>query len=107
MTNPLIHQRCVNHAMREAVARCLECRGFFCRECVTEHDERLICAACLRALLAPIERKLRLRLGPVLCLVQGAFGLFLLWFGFYLIARVLLWIPAAFHEVTLWATSKL
>src|ERR1700722_16968074 len=40
--------RCSNHAERLAVARCLACRNSFCRECVTEHDGRLTCAACLR-----------------------------------------------------------
>ncbi len=44
-------QRCQFHALREAVARCPECQRYFCRECVTEHDERLLCASCLRKLL--------------------------------------------------------
>lgn len=30
------------------MARCPECRRFFCRECVTEHDDQLLCASCLR-----------------------------------------------------------
>lgn len=46
----LIHQRCFNHATREAVARCPECSQFFCRECITEHDDRVICSACLKKL---------------------------------------------------------
>ena len=44
-----LEQRCSNHEMREAVSRCPVCRRSFCRECVTEHEERLVCAACLRA----------------------------------------------------------
>jgi len=40
--------RCLNHEERLAAARCLACGNSFCRECVTEHDGRLICAACLR-----------------------------------------------------------
>ncbi len=40
-------QRCMYHPSREPVGRCAECRNPFCRECVTEHDDRLICAACL------------------------------------------------------------
>ena len=43
-------QRCFNHAHREAAARCPECTHFYCRECITEHDDRVICAACLRKL---------------------------------------------------------
>jgi hypothetical protein len=41
------HQRCLHHHEREAVARCPECGHYFCRECITEHDERVICASCL------------------------------------------------------------
>jgi hypothetical protein len=39
---------CFNHTDRLASARCLECRHSFCRECITEHKGRLICAVCLR-----------------------------------------------------------
>jgi hypothetical protein len=45
-----IHQRCWNHESREAVCRCPECGRSFCRECVTEHQSRLLCAACLTRL---------------------------------------------------------
>ena len=41
-------QRCWNHEAREAVCRCPECRRSFCRECVSEHGGRLLCATCLR-----------------------------------------------------------
>ena len=50
MTAPLLQQRCWNHEAREAVCRCLGCGRSFCRECVTEHESRLLCAACLRNL---------------------------------------------------------
>ena len=50
MTSNLTFQRCFNHAAREAVARCPACGHYFCRECITEHDDRVICAACLRKL---------------------------------------------------------
>ena len=43
----LLHQRCFNHMLREAVACCPECRRYFCRECVTEHEDKVLCAACL------------------------------------------------------------
>lgn len=45
----LARQRCWSHAGREAVSRCPECRRFYCRECVTEHDGRLLCVQCLGA----------------------------------------------------------
>jgi hypothetical protein len=51
MTNAAtIYQRCWNHEGREAVCRCPECGRSYCRECVTEHQSRLLCAACLTRL---------------------------------------------------------
>jgi hypothetical protein len=47
--NPRLQDRCWNHEAREAVCRCPQCERSFCRECVTEHESRLLCAACLRA----------------------------------------------------------
>src|SRR3954471_10181065 len=44
----LLGQRCANHELREAVCRCPQCRRSLCRECVTDHEGRLVCAACLR-----------------------------------------------------------
>ena len=43
-----LHQRCWNHEDREAVCRCPQCGRSFCRECVGEHESRLLCAACLK-----------------------------------------------------------
>ena len=43
----LRHQRCYHHHGREAVVRCPECGRFYCRECVTEHDDRMLCSRCL------------------------------------------------------------
>jgi len=49
----LHHQVCLNHHAREAVAKCPDCGHFYCRECIAEHDDRVICAACLRKMLKP------------------------------------------------------
>ena len=82
-----IQQRCWNHESREAVCRCPECGNSFCRECVTEHESRLLCAACLRSLTRAREgergggrglRGLR-RLVPVAMALAGiviAWGVF-------------------------------
>jgi hypothetical protein len=97
----LTHQRCFHHAGREAVARCLECQRFFCRECVTEHDERLICAACLKKLAsAPATRKWRL--AGILHGTQFVAGIMVAWVFFFLMGRLLLSIPTSFHEGSLW-----
>jgi len=97
----LLHQRCLNHSQREAVARCPECRQFFCRECITEHDERVICAACLRKLAQSSTAGRRGFAGFRLA-VQCLAGLALAWFFFYLVGESLLALPSSFHEGTLW-----
>ncbi len=102
----LVHQRCFNHAAREAVARCPSCGRFFCRECITEHDQRVICASCLGKLLAAAPRR-RSVFGWVLPGVQGVFGLVAAWFFFHLIGEMLSSLPAAFHERTIWKTHWL
>jgi hypothetical protein len=42
-----LQQRCWNHEAREAASRCPACGRSYCRECVSEHEGRLLCAACL------------------------------------------------------------
>lgn len=82
MPNP-IHQRCWNHEAREAVCRCPECGRSFCRECVTEHAARLLCAACLKALAERTQSRaggLR-RLLPAGMLLGGILLAWLVFFG--------------------------
>ena len=102
----LLHQTCFNHATREAVARCPGCSRFYCRECVTEHDGRVMCAACLKKLAhTPLLRR------PVIarlfqltqCLACGV----LLWFFFYFIGETLASMPSKFHEGSLWKVNWL
>ncbi len=99
--NTLVQQRCQYHAGREAAARCPECKLFFCRECVSEHDDRILCAACLRQLVAPLPSPRRSFRG-ILSLAQCMLAVALVWFFFFLIGKGLLAIPSAFHEGTFW-----
>jgi len=41
-------QRCWNHGVRMAAGRCPACQFFYCRECITEHDGRMLCAGCVQ-----------------------------------------------------------
>ena len=97
----LISQRCFNHATREAVVRCPECGRFFCRECVTEHDDRMICTACLKriARVPLVKRPVFLR---ALRISQMTLGFVIAWFFFFAAGRMLLKIPTTFHEGALW-----
>ncbi|HTI97264.1 MAG TPA: hypothetical protein VL527_00065 [Dongiaceae bacterium] len=97
-----LHQQvCLHHAGREAVARCPQCGQFFCRECITEHDDRVICAACLRKLLRP-EASRRRSFAGFTRATAFLLGLMLAWTAFYWVGRILLTIPTAFHNGTLW-----
>lgn len=100
----LSQQRCLNHALREAVARCPECGHFYCRECVTDHDDRIICASCLKKLVAA-GRHARFPIASFRLLAQSLAGIVIIWLFFYLIGSTLISIPAAFHEGTLWQKS--
>lgn len=100
----LADQKCRRHALREAAARCLDCGGFFCRECVTEHDDRVICSDCLSKLAEKAKKK-----SPAFRLVfrfAGGFaGFFLVWLFFFGLGQFLLVLPSAFHEGTYWTES--
>jgi hypothetical protein len=99
MTGVLIHQRCWNHELREAVCRCPTCARYFCRECVTEHASRLLCAACLQAIAraAPARRHgSRALLAPV----AAVGGLVLSWLIFYIGGQILVEIAA--HAERTW-----
>ncbi len=97
----LASQRCLHHDTREAIARCPECGHFFCRECITEHDERVICASCLKKIAHAAEQPAR-RLWSLWPVLQGGSGLMLAWLIFYVIGRILLALPDSFHDGTMW-----
>jgi len=100
----LLHQRCFNHMLREAVARCPQCRRYFCRECVTEHDDQVLCAACLNDKIMPVTGGLT-RFGGLVRIFHFLLGAMILWIFFYYIGQILLSLPSAFHEGTLWASG--
>jgi hypothetical protein len=97
----LAAQRCRNHPAREAVARCPGCGRFFCRECISEHEGRVLCASCLAALL---HKKVapRRRLAHVRRLVLAGAGIVTAWIFFDLLGHILLKIPVSVHEGTIW-----
>jgi hypothetical protein len=99
-------QRCLHHVEREAVARCPECAQHFCRECIVEHEGRVLCSACRKNLVqreGGAAGSLR-RIGRYSHLVASVL---LLWFCFFLLGKALLAIPASFHEGDAWKTLRL
>ena len=100
----LSRQRCIRHPEREAVARCPSCGRFFCRECVTEHEGRILCTACLSRTAEEREPGRR----PCACAALRAAGkglalaaCFLLLWSFYTFVGIILQaIPHRFHDST-------
>lgn len=100
----LTHQRCHHHQFREAAARCPECGRFFCRECVTEHADKVLCASCLEKKLGPDKAGLN-RFQWLFRLGHFFLGLMILYILFYYLAQTLLAFPSSFHEGTLWQSG--
>jgi hypothetical protein len=100
----LAHQHCLNHALREAVARCPECKHFYCRECITEHDDRVLCAGCLKK-LTKIAAGKKYNWAGLGRLGFSIFGLMTAWLFFYWIGQALLSTPTSFHDGTIWRTG--
>jgi len=81
------------------VARCPGCGRFFCRECVSEHEDRMICASCLAKITgAPARRKAGLI--RIARFAQFGLGFLMIWLFFYFLGKGLLEIPSAFHKTT-------
>jgi hypothetical protein len=100
--NPLSRQRCYQHQDREAVVRCPACQHYFCRECVTEHDDRMLCSRCLARITGASAARSSQWFKRVAACMQGIMGFLILWYLFYLVGLALLAIPHTFHEGTIW-----
>jgi hypothetical protein len=90
----LLNQRCFNHVNREAAARCPSCQRFYCRECVTEHEGRMMCANCVARLRAPQARRTS---SSVVWSMFSVVGVLMAWLIFYYLGMCLARIPSTFH----------
>lgn len=79
----------------------MECSGFFCRECISDHLGRLLCTQCLLKLASPPRERRRLNLGWLGRGAQLLLGLVLAWLVFYYAGRSLIAIPTEVHDATL------
>ena len=101
MSTDLARQRCYNHASREAAARCPACRRYYCRECVIEHESRLLCAACVATEAAREKRRAKRHGWPV-ATAGAVLGVFLAWAFFFIIGWGLLNLPSPTHADSVW-----
>jgi uncharacterized paraquat-inducible protein A len=97
----LRQKRCENHPQREASARCPECGRFFCRECITEHDDRVLCASCL-AKLSIKETKGTVLWNWLPRLALAFTAVVLVFFALFLIGNLLVSVPSHFHAKGGW-----
>lgn len=97
-----IEQRCWTHEAREAVCRCPGCGHSFCRECVTEHESRLLCAACL-ASQARSSAGAHVQARPPVRVVLTLAGVILAWAIFFAAAESLLTLTER-SEAAAWQT---
>ena len=100
MNRAPLHQRCWNHEVREAVCRCPGCSRSFCRECVTEHEARLLCAACLEAESRAGRPRRRVMSGAAIATVALASLLFT-WAFFFSLGEIIMSLNARLEQ-TAW-----
>ena len=97
MSSLAIQHRCWNHDTREAVCRCPECGRSFCRECVTEHEARLLCASCLTKLTRTHAAR-RTGLRRLLLAAMALSGILLAWVVFYGAGEALLLVTTRMEQ---------
>jgi hypothetical protein len=98
----LSRQRCFHHAGREAAARCTKCLRYFCRECVIEYDNRLVCATCLES-LARTSGRSRVRFAALRPWLAAAAGFGVVWVIFYTLGLMLVTMPS-FGDAGVWGS---
>lgn len=102
MTPPaILHRDCQNHRGREAAAFCADCRKPFCRECVIEHEDQVLCALCVSS-RAPDKPAKKFSVLQAFIPLASLISFFLLWLLFYGLAYLLILIPATFHDGLFW-----
>lgn len=94
----LLRRPCAHHPEREAVGRCPECGHTFCRECITDHEGRVICATCLENLRDQGPENAGGFISSVKHVMAMMAGLLLAIAFYYGLGWVLLQIPEKFHE---------
>jgi hypothetical protein len=102
MKKQLIEKKhCYNHQEREPVAKCPECGNYFCWECITEFEYRVLCAECIKKKSVKKTEKpggvdvfFRLIFIPLKVIT----GIIITWAVFFVLAQGLILIPDNFHS---------
>ena len=97
-----LHQTCLNHPDREAAAQCPSCKRPYCRECITEHDYKMICANCLSELSAEQGAKSRGFSLPIMPVFQITAAFLILWTVYYQLGDLLIDLSDSFRSWQEW-----
>jgi hypothetical protein len=90
MSEKVVRQQCFNHPARGAACRCPACSRPFCRECVSEHDSRLLCATCLATSVSSPDRWRARRIAPFVVSLLGLASTLLVWALFFSFGRIIM-----------------
>jgi len=90
MPENVTRQHCWNHSVRGAVCRCPSCHRAFCSECVSEHESRLLCAACIKASVAVSDGARARHTGPLLFAAMALGSLLLAWATFFSLGQIIM-----------------
>jgi len=99
MSKAVYSKRCSNHPSREAVARCPICQKFYCRECITEHDGKMLCKYCLESKIESQknDKKSSLFLKQVIIVILFISSFALSWFLFAMLGKIIMLFPQKYH----------
>jgi len=99
--NKLRSIRCANHKRREAAVKCLTCNKYFCRECITEYQKKMLCTDCLEKLSQKRKkRNLNIHFASGLTLFMFFMvSFFIAWLFFFWSGQILASIPQKYHDV--------
>jgi hypothetical protein len=92
----LSRQRCFHHPEREAVCRCTGCLRSFCRECVVDHEGRVLCVACLPKQVETVARRFGGR--TLLLWLSAGAGFLAAWAFFYMAGQLLMGVSRAWDD---------
>ena len=89
MPDNIAQQHCWNHSSRGAVCRCPLCHRPFCRECVSEHDSRLLCAGCIRTSVSTSAQGRR-HTGPLFLAAMALASTLVAWAIFFSLGQIIM-----------------
>jgi len=90
MRENVVQQHCWNHAQRGAVCHCPACHRPFCRECVSEHDSKLLCAICIKASVSAADGARARRMAPLWMATMAVASTLLAWAIFFSLGQIIM-----------------